>query len=230
MTQRNRAHLGDTSRRGSPRALALVPLLVALAVAIGVLGCTGRDSGTSLAGPTPKSTVSPSTAGPGRTTTTTRTTPSVIEKWAVWGEAVTIEGVARMTVEAPLPDRRATPVSIPGFAGQTVVYSLITIQNIGRTAIVYDARWFELRAEGESWGGGYEGLTTSVGPLLGSGSLGPGDSVRGAVAFQLTAAGVATIREIVYQSRPSPSSIVIHWVPELPRQYSSLAAGDGYRP
>jgi hypothetical protein len=79
-----------------------------------------------------------------------------------------------MTVEAPVRDPAATPVSIPGFEGQQVVYCVVTVENIGSEDIHYDERDFELRAESEAWGGGYEGLNASVSPSLGSGSLQPG--------------------------------------------------------
>lgn len=192
-------------------ARSCLALLVALAIGVGLSGCLGSGETTSPGSSAAKPTVSAATATSGRTTTTSRTTPKADEQWATWGEAVVVDRSLRMTVEAPVRDPAATPVSIPGFEGQQVVYCLITIENIGSVDISYDERHFELRAEGESWGGGYEGLTVSTGCPLGSGFLRPGESVRGVVAFQLTDAGVASIREVVYQSRPSPSTVVIHW-------------------
>ncbi len=97
-----------------------------------------------------------------------------------------------------------------------VVYCWVTLENLGSVPLSYDQGCFSLETPDWAWPGGARGLVASVGSPLLSGVLRPGESVRGTVAFQVTKAGAAAIREVLYMSRPSPSTLAIHWAESTP--------------
>ncbi len=175
-------------------AIVFVVLLAGLLLA----GC---DKGRSSSPPAP---------APVSATTTAVTCPEAIYRAAKWGEPVTIEGLERMTVEAPQIDAAATPAEVPGFPGRVVVCCSITIENLGSRPLHYDESCFQLSSRNETWIGGGEGIKPSSVPALGSGELPPGDVVRGAIAFQFTEEAATVAGHLRFYDLPS-LTVSIDW-------------------
>jgi hypothetical protein len=135
------------------------------------------------------------------------TTTMVIDgkgDYVAWGETATIlDGVA-MTAYPPQVDPLATPIR----EGNVVVYCMIEITNGADEAFPYDQKEFTLDAKGEGSTAGWEGrLTVSEPPLL-SGTLEPGETVRGALPFEFSPEAVSTIHDLMF------GRLVVHtlWV------------------
>jgi hypothetical protein len=152
----------------------------------------------------------PPLPAPVASTTTVGNCPEAIYKAARWGETVAIEGLERITVEAPHVDAAATPVEVAGFPGRVVVICSVTIENIGSQPLTYDESFFQLSSRNETWIGGGKGVKPSVVPALGAGELAPGDVVRGAIAFQFTEDAAAVAGTLTFYDLPS-LTVSIEW-------------------
>jgi hypothetical protein len=117
------------------------------------------------------------TSSPGATSTIT----TLRQQELKWGETAMIDGGA-VTVEAPVAD----PAAMSPQEGFKVVYSLVTITNTGETPISYSQYDFNL--EGRHSGGTGSGVPLAAGaqPDLEMGTLPPGQTVTGAVRFNLS--------------------------------------------
>lgn len=69
-----------------------------------------------------------------------------------------------------------------------------------------DPQWFVLLAGDEGWGGGSDGVQTSIKPPLAAGTLQPGETVTGSVPFQFTSWAASHIRNLVFDTSPSYES------------------------
>ncbi len=130
-----------------------------------------------------------------------------------WGETATVDGVLQVTATAPQPDPSARPVeSAPD---GIVVYCVITIRNIGSHPRSYDQSWLALMSENEGWGGGSDGLQTSVTPALLSGTLEPGDTVTGVAPFQFSPEEVSSIHTLRFDTWPTRKTekpvVLVEW-------------------
>lgn len=132
-----------------------------------------------------------------------------------WGDTAPVDGALQVTATAPQPDPSARPVeSAPD---GIVVYCVVTIRNIGTLARSYDLSWLTLTSDNEGWSGGGDGLQTSVTPVLGSGTLEPGEAVTGAVAFQFSPEEVSRIRSLRFDTWPTRKTetpvVLMEWGP-----------------
>jgi hypothetical protein len=140
--------------------------------------------------------------GPG---TTARTQPPLESAEAGWGETVTFAGILQITATPPLQDLSGKPAASGG-PRQVVLYSTVTLENIGTLPRSYDPLWFGLEAGSEGWSGGQEGVQTSIGPPLVAGTLRPGETVTGTVPFQLSAPAASQPCTLMFDTVPVSGS------------------------
>jgi hypothetical protein len=126
-----------------------------------------------------------------------------------WGETATVvEGVA-IAASAPLADPETEPVH----AGRVVLYSVVEMTNGGDEPFSYKQADFYLYADLGFSVGGVDGSLTPSGeaPPLASGTLEPGQTVRGAVAFELTTEAVPTIERLAFIRLAPPVTWMVEW-------------------
>lgn len=190
----------STAKRESTGALVCGPLVrgwltglcvaTMLIVALAAGGCGASDD----PGETPASNGGPVTTAPtdGSTRMTsieaqTTLSPSSSDSEPVeaperqelmWGETATMDGGA-VTVDEP----KMTTIAPPGRAGSVVVYSMVTIANIGDAAISYSATDFNMEGNSSGSSGMTAGPSASDLRELGSGTLSPGEQAQGIVRF-----------------------------------------------
>ncbi len=151
----------------------MTAILAVLAFAGGAEGCTPSNE-------------------PGHSTTIVISGQSV---YAGWGETATFADDIRMVAYAPKVDPRATPV----YPGDIVLYCMVDITNGGSSPLKYDLARFGLYAKDKTCPGGLNGkLTTVSEPPLASGTLAPGETVQGAVPFELPEDQVPTIQQLFF--------------------------------
>ena len=127
-----------------------------------------------------------------------------------WGETATVDGALQVTASAPQRDPSARAVE--SASDDVVVYCVVTIKNVGTHARSYDLSWLTLMSDGEGWSGGGDGLQTSITPALVPGTLDPGETVTGAVAFQFSPEEVArihTLRFDTWMTRKTEKPVVL---------------------
>ena len=125
-----------------------------------------------------------------------------------WGETAALEG-RTVTVSEPVDD----PQAVAPWPGSRMVYSIVTIVNTGSTTLTYRASEFFLEGNGSGSsglpprGGGASDATVGGQPMLeaGGGTLAPGESVTGAVHFQLKAEDVPVKLRLV---SPTSTNVV----------------------
>ena len=141
--------------------------------------------------------------------------PARVAVKAGWGETVTVEGALRLTATAPQIDPAGRPVE-PAPDG-IVVYCMVTIENVGNEPRSYDLSWLSLTSAREGWSGGGDGLQTSVSPALKPGTLDPGETVTGAVAFQFSPGEVSLIHTLRFDTwttrRTETPVVLVEWGP-----------------
>lgn len=170
-----------TSRVAHIAAAALVAAALSIAAAAALAGC-------SLGGSTTTTTVRvTTTAAPITTTTQPETTTTVISTGTLgFGEKGTWNGIT-VTVESPEVDPAPALVG----EGNRVVLSMVTITNEGKDVFDYNGLDFQLYDADENE---YDSAGLSSVADLGQGSLAPGETAQGAVAFELPMlAKVATV-------------------------------------
>jgi hypothetical protein len=181
------------------RALeTLVPAVIVLLALVGLVtlsGCGGSGSaattGTSAsATSTPAAPATPSTEPQ---TTTTAAAPME------WGATGTWEGIS---ITAAEPRTDATPESVD--AGNKVVYAMVKMVNNSKGAYDYNGLEFTLLDTDHQ---AYDSFGLTSMPDLGSGTLAPGGSVEGAVAFELPSG--ATPGGLAWQPSSAPAPQLI---------------------
>jgi hypothetical protein len=158
-------------------AKALVTILMSLVFAGGALGCTA-SSGTTV---------------PEGSTTTLVISGQTIE--VRWGETATFAGGIRMVAYAPQVDPRAKPLT----PGDVVLYCMVDITNGRSQPFLYEQADFALYAKDRTAIGGLAGgLALPSELVLLSGTLAPGETVQGAVPFELPEDQISTIQRLFF--------------------------------
>jgi hypothetical protein len=195
-----------TAKRARSR-VSPPPTALFLLTAVSFVACFGFSCGPATSAETNQSEATNGTA----TWATQVVSCPELEYFAeVWGETVTVPGVMRVTVEQPRVDDEAAPVE-SSMPDNVVLYSMVTIENIGSDPLAYDQLDFILSAGDDSWDGGAKGLRASKEPALSSGTLAPGESARGAVPFQFSRAHLADISHLVFLYDSSTVRLEVEW-------------------
>jgi hypothetical protein len=175
------------SRKGLPSVvasstavIAVAVVTLALAVALGGLlgGCTGSAGGsTTSSAQAPSST----TIAPETTSTVAETTSTTAAK-LTWGQTGKWQGIS---VTAASPQNDPSPGLVGD--GNKVVYCVVTLANTSPDPFDYNGLDFILfdREHQE-----YDNYGLGSVPDVGEGTLAPGESVTGAVAFEVPQAAV----------------------------------------
>ena len=150
-----------TSRTVSHGALALVVVALLLAAALALSGCSLSGGGTTTTAAPTTTTAAPTTTTEAETTTT-----AAIE--LKFGGKGTWQGIS-VTVESAQLD--TTPVLVG--AGNKVVYCMVTIMNGSKGAFDYNGHQE------------YDNAGMSSVADIGEGTLAPGETAQGAVAFEI---------------------------------------------
>jgi hypothetical protein len=122
-----------------------------------------------------------------------------------WGGTVTGPGEVTIMVAAPKVDSQARPAH----PGNVVLYCVVEITNGGDAPFDYRPVDFALFVpEGVSAGGvlGEDDdllITVSQPPLL-AGTLGPGETIWGAVAFEVSSDSVSTVEQVMFGHADPP--------------------------
>jgi hypothetical protein len=190
---------------GSPRAalsviavMAAAAVLLAVAVALGGLlgGCAGSAGGsatTSNAGAATSTTFAPTT-----TSTVAETTSTTAAKLA-WGDTGKWQGIS-VTAAGPQTDPSPELVG----EGNKVVYCTVNVANNSPDPFDYNGLDFMLFDSAHQEYDSY-GLTSM--PDFGEGTLAPGESLSGAVAFELPQSATPSGLEWQPQSMTAPQLI-----------------------
>ena len=159
--------------------IAAAVATLALAVALGALfgGCAGSAGGTT----TSSAQATTSTLAPATTSTSAETTSTTAAK-LTWGQTGKWQGIS-VTAASPQNDPSPGLVGV----GNKVVYCVVTLANTSSDPFDYNGLDFILfdRAHQE-----YDNYGLGSMPDIGEGTLAPGGSVSGAVAFELPQAAV----------------------------------------
>jgi hypothetical protein len=180
------------SRTINRRVVALMTMALLAVAAPALAGCSLSGGGTTT---TVKATTT--TAAPPTTTTEAETTTTTATKLK-FNDKGTWEGIS-VTVESPQTD--TTPILVG--AGNRVVFCMVTVINGSKDAFDYNGLDFTLTADGEEYENA--GLTSVVD--LGVGTLAPGETAQGAVAFEVPLA--AKITSMDWQPGTSEAPVLI---------------------
>jgi hypothetical protein len=126
-----------------------------------------------------------------------------------WGETASIlEGVT-IAASAPVVDPRAEPVH----AGRAILYCVVEMTNGSTEPFTYREADFYLYADLGFAVGGLDGSLASRDemPLLVSGTLDPGHTIRGAVAFELSPEAVPTVERLAFIRLAPPVTWMVEW-------------------
>lgn len=159
-----------TSRTVSHGALALVVVALLLAAALALSGCSLSGGGTTTTAAPTTTTAAPTTTTEAETTTT-----AAIE--LKFGGKGTWQGIS-VTVESAQLD--TTPVLVG--AGNKVVYCMVTIMNGSKDAFDYNGLDFSIYDTNHQE---YDNAGMSSVADIGEGTLAPGETAQGAVAFEI---------------------------------------------
>ena len=162
-------------RSGSAALIAAI-FMLALAMALGGLlaGCAGSTGGGATSSTGAVSTTT--TPAPSTTTTVAETTTTSLTKLA-WSDTGKWQGIS-VTAAAPQVDPSPELVG----AGNKVVYCMVTLTNNGTDPFDYNGLDFILLDTDQQE---YDNYGVSSMPDVGEGTLAGGESVSGAVAFEV---------------------------------------------
>ena len=175
-----------------PTVLATTALVLVLLATAALTGCAGSGNAATTTS-TPTTTAAPTTTSTEAETTTTLAVP------IDWGKTATWEGVS-LTANAPTVD--PLPESVD--TGDQVVYCLVKLVNNTKDPYDYNGLDFSLYDTNHQE---YDAFGLTSMPDLGTGTLAPGESAEGAVAFEMPSG--ATPGALVWQpeSAAAPQAI-----------------------
>jgi hypothetical protein len=179
--------------RARGRLRSWVPLVLAAVMGAGLLaGCEQRSAepGDSVSSPESTETVVTGMVGAFSRT---------------WGGTVTRPGGVTIMADAPKVDSQARPAH----PGNVVLYCVVEITNGGDGPFDYRPVDFALFVQKGVSAGGVLGehsdlLTTVSEPPLLAGTLEPGGTIRGAVAFEVSPSGVSTVEQLMFGHADPP--------------------------
>jgi hypothetical protein len=144
-------------------------------VAVLAAACAGSGATTST------SAAATTTSASTTSTTVAATTTTIVAVKSAWGASGTWQDVS-LTAAPPQTDPSPELVG----DGNKVVYCMVTIKNGSSDPFDYNGLSFTLT---DSAGEQYENFGLTSMPDLGEGTLQPGETVEGAVAFEIPQAG-----------------------------------------
>jgi Domain of unknown function (DUF4352) len=185
----------DSGKEAEMRSRAgLLAVMLSVVVVVALSGCSGLTGGgatTSSGSGATSTTVAPSTSSTVAAATTSTTTAKL-----AWGDAGNWQGIS-ITAAAPQVDQ--TPESVD--PGDQVVYCMVKVVNNSKDAFDYNGLDFVMFDAAHQK---YDNFGLTSMPDFGEGTLAPGESVEGAIAFELPATATPSGLEWQPQTATEP--------------------------
>jgi hypothetical protein len=156
----------------------LLGLVMAVAMLAALCGCAESAGAGTTTSSGASTTIAPTTSSTAAESTTSTTTAKL-----AWGDTGTWQGIS-ITVAAPQVD--PAPESVD--PGDQVVYCTVTVVNNSKDAFDYNGLDFLLLDTAHQE---YDNFGLTSMPDFGEGTLAPGETIKGAIAFELPASATA---------------------------------------